>query len=240
MKRLILWLIRPLLRLVVVGRQIAILEETGATLYEGQIVSLVIGPDNYPRVAVMPTGGSIQDVRRYEIRDIRWNSIAKRFETEADHAVERRPGHEPGGNVESRDDHPGNFQANAEASEHDQGPSQEPRPSGQANRGPHRESEGGVGPGHDADTSSEGQEERADDPVANPGLDPSRHQGAMIRLGVNPDIPPGVLIGVSPDQHLHITQVNTYSGGLPDGSIIWGNPHTIAWIRGNVPNHELH
>lgn len=62
----------------------------------------------------------------------------------------------------------------------------------------------------------------------------------MIRLGVNQDIPPGTLIGVTPDQHLHIMHVSRYSGGLPDGSIIWGHPTTIAWIRGNVPSEALH
>lgn len=59
-------------------------------------------------------------------------------------------------------------------------------------------------------------------------------------MGINDAIQPGILVGVSPDQHLHISNVSAYSGGLPEGSIIWGHSHTIAWSRGSVPSEAMH
>lgn len=240
MKRFVLWMLRLLLRLVVVGRQIAILDENGATAYEGTIISLVIGPETPPRVVIVPEGGSIQEVRRYELFDIRFNTTARRFEVESGNAVERPPGRGTDRVMESRDDDPGDRQAHREAPERDQDQEEALGPQASPDGGLDGESEGRVRPRHDADTSSEGATGGADDTGqdSEPG-DPGRW-GAMIRMGHNPAIPPGTLIGVSPDQHLHIMHVSRYSGGLPDGSIIWGHPNTIAWIRGNVPSEALH
>lgn len=241
MRRLFLWLIRPFLRWIVRGRPIAIKDEAGLVSVEGRMIGLRIAPGEPPEVEIMPLGSDIHGRRTFQVYGpLRWDFETKRFELEARHALERKSGPRPDSNVEVGDHYPRDRQAPGETPEHGQGPSEEPGPAASAHRRPHGESEGRVGPGHDADSSSEGEARKADGPVADSVADPARHQGAMIRLGVNPDIPPGVLVGVSPDQHLHIHQVNTYSGGLPDGSIIWGNPHTISWIRGNVPNHELH
>lgn len=240
MKRIILWFLRPLLRRVVVGRPIAILDYTGATAYEGTIISLVVGPDTPPRVLIMPSWGSVGEVRRYELFDIRFNTTAMRFEVESGNAVERPPGRATGRVVEGRDDDPGDQQEAREAPEHDQGEASAPQAQAQTHRRLDGESEVRARHGHDANSSSEGAARGPDHSGQNSEPGDKGRWGTMIRLGQNPTIPPGTLIGVSPDQHLHIMHISAYSGGLPDGSIIWANPTTIAWIRGNLPTTALH
>lgn len=216
MKRIILWMLLPFLRHAIVGRSIAILDETGATACEGKIISLVVEPGAPPRVLIAPSGGSVAEIRRYELSDIRFNTAAMRFEVESGNAVERPLRCGTDRTVGNRDNAPRDQQATWGASEHDQGEASDPQAQVQS------VSRGADCPGQDSKPSD------------------VRRRGAVIRLGQNPNIPPGVLIGVSPDQQLYVMHVSIYSGGLPDGSIIWGHPTTIACIRGDAPATALH
>lgn len=241
MKRFLLWLVRPCLRWVASGKPVALIETNGSSYMEGRIIGIRVSPDAAPEIDVVPLGGSIHDCRTLKLYGgLRWNNAAKRFELERDNAVESRRRRPSDRDVESRDDHPGDRTSDRKAPEHGESPAEEPRPAPATDGGPHGESEGGVRPGHDADIPSEGHARGSDSPRKDTNPGSPGHQGALIRLGENKAIPPGTLIGVTPDQHLHICHVTEYGGNLPDGSIIWGHPHTIGWIRGGVPNQAMH
>lgn len=44
-------------------------------------------------------------------------------------------------------------------------------------------------------------------------------------------IPDGILIGVSPDQDLHIYRLDMEPPPLPDGTVIWANAYTAEQYR---------
>lgn len=241
MKRFLLWLARPFLRWGTTDKLVAIIDSNGSIYMEGRIVGIRVSLGSDPEIDVVPLGGSIHDCRTLKIYGgLRWNCVTKHFELERANAVESSRKRLPDCDVESRDDHPGNRTPDGETPEHSESETQASGPASAPDRGPHGESESRFRPGHDADIPSESGSRWADSPGSDKVSGPAGHQRAMIRLGVNEAIPLGTLIGVSPDQNLHIYHVTEYSWNLPYGSVIWGHPITIDWIRGGIQNQVIH
>tara|TARA_R110000796_G_scaffold41118_2_gene101484 strand:+ start:2006 stop:2740 length:735 start_codon:yes stop_codon:yes gene_type:complete len=243
MQKLILWIFKPFLRWVVKGKPIVLLDSNGSVFRSGAIVGIRIEHGEIPEMDIIHHG-EFRPTSYKMMKGVRWNNSAKHLEVEADNAVETSRRRHADRVVEGRDDRAGDREAVEETPQHDQGSPSAPGPGAETDGGPHGESEGGVRPGHDEDSPSESDTGRADTPSENPIPSNPRHKGALklppyFRMGINDDIPPGVLICAAPDQTLHITRLPGYVGDLPTNSIIWGHTDTVAAIQVKAPTKRL-
>lgn len=189
-------------------------------------------------VVPFDNGCGYAPILRFPLTDkLSWNARKEHYEVEADVLDPRGRRHPEialgGGAYRPRD-----RQADGQEPQHRQSPPEAAEHSPAQDRRSHREGSRRLPPRHDAPAANESPTHRADDP----GQDQdARREGyaRTLTLAVNNTgwIPDGILIGVSPDQRLHIYRLDMEAPPMPDGTVIWANSYTAEEYR--LWTHEV-
>lgn len=196
-------------------------------------------------VVPLDTGHGYAPILRFPLSDkLSWNPRKEHYEVDAD-GLDPRGRRHPEVALGGGAHRPRDRQAHGQEPQHRQGPPEAAEHSPAQDRRSHREGSRGVPPRHDAPSADQGAAHGANDPGPYQDARRARH-ARTLTLAVDKSgwIPDGILIGVSPSQHLHIYRLDMEAPPMPDGTVIWANAFTAEeyslWTHEVLGDPEIH